>query len=344
MRSRIHWFVLTLAPLLLLEGCKFGGNDESLLAGRRAVVFPAFRDLPYDPYRSTLYTPAELFGTSGIDKTRSVDQQIYEHYVKSGKCGAGPMESLAQRIHDHAIDQSLAAYLDADETGRPRRKMVVILGGHNNKRNDPWFRKVALLACSLTTQGYLVSTGGGPGLMEAGNLGAYLADYGPEAVEDAVATLAKAPDEKAPEFLERAEEVLKKYPKGKDSLAIPTWYYGHEPSNLFALHIAKYFSNAIREDVLVSSAISGAVFTPGSAGTNMEVFMVAAQNHYGLLGYIRPMVFLGKQGYVEESKLYGLVEGLAKGKTYDKLLTISDDPDELVEFIRTHPPQKAESH
>ena len=178
-------------------------------------------------------------------------------------------------------------------------------------------------------------------MMEAGNLGAYLADYGKEAVEDAVATLARAPEGKSPGYYERVEEVLKKYPKGKDSLAIPTWFYGQEPSNLFGLHVAKYFSNAIREETLLSTATCGVVFTPGSAGTTQEVFMTAAQNHYGSFGYYSPMVFLGKRRYAEETKIYGLLKELAKGREYEKFLTISDDPDELVEFIRTHPPQKA---
>ena len=205
-------------------GCKFGSIDESQLVGRGALVFPGFRNLPYDPYRSTLYTPAELFASRGDENSRSLDQRIYDHFVKRGKHGPSVIEALAQRIHDHAIDRALGEYLDIDGNGMPRRKVVAIMGGHSSRRNDPCFRKVALLAWSLARQGYLVSTGGGPGMMEAGNLGAYLADYGKEAVEDAVTTLARAPEGKSPGYYERVEEVLKKYPKGKDSLAIPTWF------------------------------------------------------------------------------------------------------------------------
>ena len=339
-QTPIMWQKIDVRGAVFL-GCKFGSNDESLLVGRGALVFPGFRNLPYDPYRWTLYTPAELFATRGNENGRSLDRQIYDHFVKRGRYGPSVMDALAQRIHDHAIDRALGEYLDMDGTGTPRRKVVAIMGGHSSRRNDPCFRKVALLAWSLARQGYLVSTGGGPGMMEAGNLGAYLADYGKEAVEDAVATLAKAPEGKSPGYYERAEEVLKKYPKGKDSLAIPTWFYGQEPSNLFGLHIAKYFSNAIREETLLSTATCGVVFTPGSAGTTQEVFMTAAQNHYGSFGYYRPMVFLGKRRYAEETKIYGLLKELAKGREYEKFMTISDDPDELVEFIRTHPPQKA---
>ena len=216
------------------------------------------------------------------------------------------------------------------------------MGGHSNRRNDLYFRKVALLSWSLARHGYLVSTGGGPGMMEAGNLGAYLAEYAKDDVEDAVAILAKAPGSTNPGYYERVEEVLQKYPKGKDSLAIPTWFWGDEPNNLFGLHVAKYFSNAIREETLLSTAICGVVFAPGNAGTTQEVFQTAAQNYYGAFGCSRrPMVFLGKRRYAEETKIYGLLKELAKGREYEKFVTISDDPDELVEFIRTHPPRKA---
>jgi predicted Rossmann-fold nucleotide-binding protein len=338
-QTPIMWQKIDVSGAVFL-GCKFGGNDESMLVRRGALVYPGFHNLPYNPYRSILYTPAELFATRGDNDSRTLDQQIYGHYAKRGRYGPNVMDALAQRIHDHAIDRALAEFLDIDETGTPRRKVVAIMGGHSTRRDDPCYRKVALLACSLARQGYLVSTGGGPGMMEAGNLGAYLADYGKEAVEDAVTTLAMAPDGKSPGYYERVEEVLKKYSKGKDSLAIPTWFYGQEPCNIFGTRIAKYFSNAIREETLLATATCGVVFTPGSAGTTQEVFMTAAQNHYGSFGYYCPMVFLGKKRYAEETKIYDLLKELAKGREYEKFMAISDDPDELVEFIKAHPPQK----
>lgn len=47
------------------------------------------------------------------------------------------------------------------------------------------------------------------------------------------------------------------------SLSIPTWFYGHEPTNVFATEIAKYFSNALREDTLLHRCGGGVVFLPG---------------------------------------------------------------------------------
>lgn len=48
------------------------------------------------------------------------------------------------------------------------------------------------------------------------------------------------------------------------SLGIPTWKYGHEPSNVFATWQAKFFSNAVREDGLIQIANCGIIYTPGN--------------------------------------------------------------------------------
>ena len=114
-QTPIPWQKIDVRGAVFL-GCKFGGNDESLLVGRGALVFPGFRNLPYDPYRSTLYTPAELFATRGDENGRSLDRQIYDHFVKRGRYGPNVMDALAQRIHDHAIDRALGEYLDIDGT------------------------------------------------------------------------------------------------------------------------------------------------------------------------------------------------------------------------------------
>ena len=61
-------------------------------------------------------------------------------------------------------------------------------------------------------------------------------------------------------------------------LALPTWLYGHEPANLFAGQIGKYFSNAVREDTILRLSRGGIVFAPGWAGTVQEVFQAATKS------------------------------------------------------------------
>ena len=124
-------------------------------------------------------------------------------------------------------------------------------------------------------------TGGGPGAMEAANLGALLSDRGDDDLDAAIARLAASPDQRdRAAYMGAAFEVFETFGgRGRDNLAIPTWYYGFKPSNPFATHIAKYFSNSLREDGLVMIALDGIVYLPGRAGTVQEAFQDAAQEH-----------------------------------------------------------------
>jgi hypothetical protein len=75
-------------------------------------------------------------------------------------------------------------------------------------------------------------------------------------------------------------------------LAIPTWVYGHEPTNLFASHVAKMFQNSVREAGLVRIAAAGLVFAPGKAGTLQEIFTDTVENYYATRTEDRsPMAF-----------------------------------------------------
>ena len=78
-----------------------------------------------------------------------------------------------------------------------------------------------------------------------------------------------------------------------------------EPISQFASHIAKYFSNSIREDGMLAVATAGIVFAPGGAGTMQEIFQDAAQNAYRTFGR-SPMAFLDTHHYCAET---GLVSG-----------------------------------
>jgi len=52
-------------------------------------------------------------------------------------------------------------------------KAVTIFGSARLQADDPYHRKAERLAAGLAAQGYVVITGGGPGIMEAGNKGAF---------------------------------------------------------------------------------------------------------------------------------------------------------------------------
>lgn len=351
-------------------GCSFGGRaHEVRLIQAGAAIFPLINNLPYDPYRTTLYSVPELMEgreAGGYPATR--DFQIYEHFDRARRreTGVGLRETLAQRLHDHAIDDALEELL-----GQASGKGVIaIMGGHGTGRSDPYFRAVTHLTWSLTRAGYFVATGGGPGIMEAGNLGAYFANYSdPQVLDDVLELLSRADkfagdeEEGTPAYLEAikryfevGQEVLERFSGEVDpalaerygrerkepgqSLAIPTWFYGHEPSNLWSTHVAKYFSNSLREDGLLAIATGGVVFAPGSAGTMQEVFMDLAQNHYATFRYRSPMVFLGRERW---TSLFALVQEFVQARgaetLYGDLIGLVDTAEEASAFLQSHPPR-----
>ncbi|WP_251979533.1 LOG family protein [Salinibacter ruber] len=325
-------------------GCDLSEAAEQHIRKTGGTIFPGFVGVPFRPYRSSLYTPAELMAgyERGHPETRerTTDARIYRYFKGRKRDGrdAPVMDALAFRIHDHAIDNALRDLLSPEEGGE--RQVVGIMGGHQLERDAPLYRQVARLAWRLTRGGFFVATGGGPGAMEAANLGAALASCEYNAVDDAVDTLASAPHYEDAAYLDRAYDVRERHPGRAESLAVPTWFYGHEPSNLFSTHVAKYFANSIREDGLLAIATYGIVYAPGSAGTIQEVFMDAAQNHYETFGPASPMIFLDRTYCTKTKPVYPLVETLADGTPYEDRLTLTDDIDTVVSRIETYTPTR----
>jgi len=320
-------------------GCRYPSlSFQERLREGGALIFPRLPRLPYKPYRPELYTREELTAGWSEEDDQSVDKRIYDHYEKGGRHHTNVLEALAQRLHDHAIDDALHDLLVGRTDGDGPKKVVAIMGGHGTPRTDPFYSKVVRIARSLTRCGYFIASGGGPGMMEAANLGAWLANGQDELLEQSLGILSAAPVYTDPGYFATANQVVELHPEGAASVAIPTWFYGHEPSNLFSTWIAKYFSNSLREDGLLAIAKHGVIYTPGSAGTTQEIFMDAAQNHYGTFDSVSPMVFLGKGRYEKETGLFSTLQNLAAGRQYANMLGLTDDPDEVVSMIQNHPP------
>lgn len=334
----IDWEGLECEGAIFL-GCQFP-EDLSIcdLQGRGALVFPEFKDLPFNPYRPELYTREELLEGWTKEEDRSVDKEIYDHFVKHGKKDPDIVEALAERLHDHAIDDGLTDLLEGRIEKDGRKRVVAVMGGHGTGRDDESFKKVAHLTRRLTKAGYFIASGGGPGIMEAANLGAYLADLSEGELEAVLRALEVSPKYDSDGYIEAAQKVIDRYPTGHSSLAVPTWFYGHEPTNMFSTYVAKYFANSIREDGLLAIARHGIVFAPGSGGTTQEIFQDACQNHYATFGEISPMVFLGTKRYTEDTMLWECLKNLAEGRDYERYLHLSDEVDEIVEFIKANPP------
>jgi predicted Rossmann-fold nucleotide-binding protein len=330
----VDWGAVELAGAFFV-GCRIPDGEVALELQRRgAIVVPELgEDRPFRVYPPHLYSYEDLVAT-GLDAA-------VRSYFEGTRRRRGdpdpelPIEAIAQRLHDTAMSDAIWD-LVRPEGERPRR-VAGVMGGHRVRRDDRGYRLAAELGYELAEAGLLVATGGGPGIMEAGNLGAYLTRAGDrDAIDAALATLARAPGVEHPDYGARADEVHARHSQGSGgaSLAIPTWLYGHEPVGRFATHIAKYFANSIREDGLLRVAGAGIVFAPGGAGTVQEIFQDLAVNAYSPAAERAPMVFLGAEWF-RSNGVAAVVERFAAAAEppFAELILVTDSVAAAVERI-----------
>lgn len=317
----------------IFMGCRFAEGIEDLLRSRGALIFPTLPNIPFNAYRAHLYSGAELYaGIEEIEYEGVLDAVIYQWTLRAG-AGRALNATLATAMHDHAISDALDDFLAPYEAAGTR--VVGVMGGHAAARGSVEYAQAARLGRALARQGFMVATGGGPGAMEAVNLGAYLSAYDDVALETALSTLGAVPSFRPSitAWTRAAEAVLAQYPAGASNLGIPTWFYGHEPPNMFATHIAKYFTNAIREAVLLARSNGGIIFMPGSAGTVQEIFQDACENYYSADGAVTPMVLVGRNHWENELPVRPLLEALASGRAMAEHVYIVDSVEQACAIV-----------
>jgi len=290
--------------------------------------------LPFTPRRDRLYTQREL--NARTPDGRTVDQAIGDWFHASGH---GLDVALARAVHDASIDAALARHLFG-------QSVVGVMGGHGDARGSGRYVAIAALGRALARSGYLVATGGGPGLMEAANLGAWFAAYPDDDLDAALDVLTGAPTYPSDRdrFVSVAGTVRERWPAGADSLGVPTWVYADEPTSAFSTHVAKYFTNSIREDGLLALARAGVVYAAGGAGTAQEIFTDAAQNTNTLYEVRSPMVFFERAFYEEaEPELLAAVRRQAAVFGWAELVTVVDDAADVLAFLGAHDPDDRDS-
>jgi len=181
--------------------------------------------------------------------------------------------------------------------GRNRKK-VTIFGSARTERDDPMFEKCVRFSRGLAEQGYMIITGGGGGIMEAGNEGA--------GAENSYAVNIRLPYEQAPNYVMLANPRLITY---------------------------KYFFT--RKVAFVKETDAIAVF-PGGFGTLDEAMEVFTLIQTGKTSP-KPLVLVDDEdGYwktwLEFVKECLLGKGFISGEDFS-IFTITPNEDEAVRVI-----------
>jgi predicted Rossmann-fold nucleotide-binding protein len=305
--------------------------DEHLRS-HGALVFPTDPHAPVNPYRSTLYQPHELYeGIAERGYESTPDARAY-HWSRDASLHHDAFVTLLRAIHDDSINDALTEFIGD-------RPVVGVMGGHALARGTSGYAGAAHLGHRLAGAGLVVATGGGPGAMEAANLGAFCGDAG--RLEPAIERLAVVPSFH-PDIAPWAQLALQLHDEileaGREqavtSVGIPTWFYGHEPPNVFCDGIGKYFSNAIREDGLLARSTAGLVVLRGAAGTVQEIFQAVTPLYYAPDERpLAPLVLVGRAYWTQTVPVWSALEALGRERRMGTTVHLVETVDDAAELL-----------
>lgn len=329
-----------LTGLVVLGGTVPVAVAEVLLRGG-AILFPGIADAPVDPWRG-LYLPSDLYAGLEDGYATTPDARTYAWFLDA-RLRTDAYCTLVRAIHDDSVTDELDEFVEG-------RSVVGVMGGHGLERDSASYAGAAHLGHALAEAGHLVTTGGGPGAMEAANLGAFC--RAAAAVDEAVALMAAVPTFRpdvtawAATGLAARRVVVGDEPEAPTetlgpsarSLGIPTWFYGHEPSNVFCDAIAKYFSNAIREEGLLARSNAGIVVLSGAAGTVQEIFQAVTPLYYAPEGArLPPLILVGRRHWTERVPVWPALTTIAAGRPMAGAIHLVESIDEVLPLLPPPP-------
>lgn len=321
---------------LVVLGGRLSPELDAHLRLHGALVFPTDPHGPVNPYRASLYQPHELYAGLDRDGYDATPDALAYDWSRDADLHHDAFVTLLRAVHDDSVSDALTEFLGTSP-------VVGVMGGHALTRDSEAYAGAARLGHRLASAGLVVATGGGPGAMEAANLGALCRDE--QAVTEALGRLAGIPSFR-PSIRDWASVALAVYddvvrePVPDDrvrSVGIPTWFYGHEPPNVFCNGIAKYFSNAVREDGLLARSTAGLVILHGAAGTVQEIFQSVTPLYYAEEDRVLPpLVLVGTEHWTRTVPVWPAIEALGRERALGRAVHLVDTVAEAAELVVGH--------
>jgi uncharacterized protein (TIGR00730 family) len=190
----------------------------------------------------------------------------------------------------------MGEFVEGFETLRPVWPSVSVFGSARTPRGHPHYKLAVDVSRAISDAGFSVITGGGGGIMEAGNLGAS------QGAEGSIGLNIKLPAEQKP--------------------------------NPYADSVIQFNYFFVRK-VMFMKYSCGFVGLPGGFGTMDEIFEALTLRQTGKLHEF-PVVLVGSEfwsgllGWMESTLL---PEGMISPRDIESL-KVTDDPDEVVQIIQ----------
>ncbi len=185
----------------------------------------------------------------------------------------------------------------------------------------------------LTTEDFTVMTGGGPGAVEGGQHGSPPGRPIRGADLHPISRLAERP------VTPRTRRTgwpppwrCVRRPTRRDALSACRRFYGHEPSNVFATAIAKYFSNALRGDILLQHC-RGGIICRGLPAPSRRSSRRRRQTTPPTPPRGRPDGLRRREALDEKLPVWQLVQALGKDRTMGERLLLVDDVDDAADYL-----------
>ena len=259
---------------------------------------PTKKTVPSPKFKKTQKAPPAVVAYGPTNKVQSPSDRIH-HWMTQPASSVPPLSrtEMLQENMNWRIFRIMAEFVEGFDFLMRFQKTVSIFGSARASFSNPAYQEAKKLGYLLGKEGYAIITGGGPGIMEAGNWGA--SNAGAPSVGLNIELLAN----------ERRNQYIKE---------------------------SRGFHHFFTRKVMLSAAAQAYVFFPGGFGTLDELFEIVTLIQTGKMDKRVPVVLLGKafwQPMIDWITEYAWDQNLFVDKHDLELLHLVDSAEEAYVLI-----------